>query len=104
MKKVVNTKKQNKKNGSWYSLKEVLGGAIKTKEFKVAYAEELARIELARQIREVRGSRQLTQSVVAKRAGMPQSVIARIESGEHSFSLDTLSRIAGALGKKVELV
>jgi len=31
-------------------------------------------------------------------------VIARMESGEHSVSLDTLNKIATALGKEVQLV
>ena len=32
------------------------------------------------------------------------SVIARLESGTHSVSVDTLSKVAHALGKQVELV
>ena len=41
---------------------------------------------------------------MADRAGMPQSVIARIESGTRGMSLDTLGKIAIVLGKKIELV
>ena len=64
----------------------------------------MARLRLSKQIRDIRGSQQLTQKTVAQRAGMPQSVIARAESGEHGLSLDTLSKIATVLGKKVQLV
>jgi len=57
-----------------------------------------------RQIRELRVTKKLTQKMVAKRAKMPQSVVARLESGEHSFSLDTLQRLAFVYGKEVRLV
>jgi transcriptional regulator with XRE-family HTH domain len=46
----------------------------------------------------------MTQALVAQKAGMPQSVIARIESGNHSMSFDTLVKVAHALGKKVKIV
>ena len=63
-----------------------------------------SRMNLVRQIRELRLKKRLTQKAVAKRAKMPQSVIARLESGEHSFSLDTLQRLASVYGKEVRLV
>lgn len=71
--------------------------------FKRGYKEESNRIALAAKIRELREGRKLTQFAVAKEAEMPQSVIARIESGEHSVSVDTLARVAHALGKKVTI-
>ena len=46
----------------------------------------------------------MTQAAVAREADMPQSVIARLESGTHSVSVATLSKVANALGKQVELV
>ena len=87
----------------WYTLNEVFGPYAKNKEFQKGYREEMTRIKLAKRIREIRVKQKLTQGAVAKKAEMPQSVIARLESGEHSVSLDTLSRIAYALGKEVEL-
>ena len=88
----------------FYSHNEVLKEQLKSKKFRKAYAEEIARLNLVRQIRELRIARKLTQKTVAKRANMPQSVVARLESGEHSFSLDTLQRIAFVYGKEVRLV
>jgi ribosome-binding protein aMBF1 (putative translation factor) len=76
----------------------------KTTEFNRGYREESARIELAHKIKSERESQKLTQKVVAKRASMPQSVIARLESGEHGISVDTLGRVATALGKQIALV
>ena len=106
--KKVDSKKINKDRGAkelkWYSYKEVFGKASKTSAFKEAYREETQRIRLAKKIKQIRVEKKLTQEIVAQRAKMPQSVIARLESGEHSVSLDTLNRVATALGKQVELV
>ena len=93
-----------KKDLTWYTLEEVFGKVSKTKGFQKGYREESARIKLARKIRETRVAKKMTQEAVAEKASMPQSVIARLESGEHSVSLDTLNRVAHALGKEVELV
>jgi len=40
----------------------------------------------------------LTQVAVARRMGVPQSVVGRLESGVHSPTLRTLSRYAEAVG------
>ena len=92
-----------KKDLKWHTLEEVFGKVSKTKEFQKGYREEMMRIKLARRIRAIRVGKKLTQEFVAQKAAMPQSVIARLESGEHSVSLDTLSRVAYVLGKEVEL-
>ena len=88
----------------WYTFEEVFKRASKKKEFRTAYNVELSRLRLARRIRELRSSQKLTQKIVAQRAGMPQSVIARMESGERGISVDTLEKVAHAFGKKVQLV
>src|SRR3989344_4057493 len=108
MKKTNNIKiklnsEQNAKKIQLYSFDQVFGKVSKNKTFQKAYREEMTRIKLARRIREIRIQKKMTQEAVAQKAEMPQSVIARLESGEHSVSLDTLNRIAYALGKEVEL-
>lgn len=40
----------------------------------------------------------LTQHIVARRMGVPQSVVGRIESGIHSPTLTTIARYAEAIG------
>jgi|SRR3989338_7341549 len=99
MKRITITKKDLK----FYTLDEVFKNRH-TKEFQKGYQEESARIALAYKIRQTRTKKHLTQAMVAKKASMPQSAIARLESGDHGISLDTLSRVAHALGKRVELV
>lgn len=73
----------------------------KDKEFQKFYREERARIALALQIVELRKRQRLTQSALARRAGLKQSAIARIESGHSNATVDTLSRVAGALKKNL---
>lgn len=106
MKKVTNIMKvkSSTKQGAPYhfsSFDEVFGEASKDKSFKQTYNEEITRLRLAREIRALRTKKHLTQELVAEKAGMPQSVVARIESGTRSVSVDTLGRIAYALGKEV---
>ncbi len=94
-----------KKGLIFHTQEEVFGKlSEQSKEYQRAYKEEIARLNLVRQIRELRLAKKLTQKAVAKRAKMPQSVVARLESGEHSFSLDTLQRIAYVFDKEVRLV
>lgn len=98
---------QNKKNNTTMKLKtfnEVFKKSFRSKEFQHAYNEETARLALANQIRNIRLEKQLTQEALAEKSKMPQSVIARIESGKNGISLDTLNRIASVFGKRVELV
>ncbi len=105
MKKTISKQKIININGlKFYSFDDILKKELKSKSFRASYNEEMARLKMARQIREFRTAKKLTQNALAKKADMPQSVIARIESGNHSISLDTLNRIAHAIGRKVELV
>ena len=93
MKKTTSSKKNEKnvKQGTSYQLKtfdEVFGKVSKSEHFKQAYNEEITRLRLALEVRSLRRKKHFTQEVVAEKAGMPQSVIARIESGERSVSVD----------------
>lgn len=88
----------------FYSLDEVFKKASKSKVFRDAYKEEMDRLKMVRQVREARLAKKMTQETLAKKLNMPQSVIARIESGRKGLSLATLSRVAFALGKEVVLV
>ncbi len=97
-------KKNTTHDLKWHSFEEVFGKVSKKKDFQKAYSEEIVRLRLAKQIRELRISHHMTQQIVAKKAGMPQSVIARIESGDRGISVETLGKIAHTLGKEVRLV
>lgn len=87
-----------------YTLDEVVKELSKKKGFREGYQKEIARLDLIHYMHTVRTKNKMTQGDLAKKAGMPQSVIARIESGKKGITLDTLITIAHALGKKVGLI
>jgi ribosome-binding protein aMBF1 (putative translation factor) len=101
--------KSNKANNSnvvlkWKTADQVFKKSSSNREFKTAYKAETERIAIARSLREARIKRDLTQAELAKQTAMPQSAIARLESGNHSVSFETLSRVAHALGKEIKIV
>jgi DNA-binding XRE family transcriptional regulator len=97
-----NNREQN--NKKIYSFQEVFGKYSKSKRFLKYYNEELAQLRLAEQIKKMRHEENFTQKALAQKAKMPQSVIARIESGTHSYSLGTLYRIAHVFNKEICLI
>ena len=53
-------------------------------------------------IKELREEKNWSQSVLAEKSGVFRNLIARLESGELTFTTtDTLLKLAKALGKKV---
>lgn len=53
-------------------------------------------------IKELREEKNWSQSVLAEKSGVSRNLIARLESGELTFTTtDTLLKLAKALGKKV---
>jgi DNA-binding XRE family transcriptional regulator len=83
---------------------KLLAKQLKNKEFKEAYFEELSRLNLVHEIKTLRVQKRMTQAQVAAKAKMPQSVIARIESGSRGFSIATLHKIASVFDREVGLV
>jgi transcriptional regulator with XRE-family HTH domain len=59
------------------------------------------RAALAARLRSLRLRRKLTQASLAERAGMDRSYLSGIERGRHNVPLDTLCRLAWALGLDV---
>jgi predicted transcriptional regulator len=71
---------------------------LKDKTVKAEYEKLLPEYELARSIMEQRLKKKMTQLDVAKKTGMPQSSVARIEGLTHGLPrLSTLKKIAQAL-------
>lgn len=71
-------------------------------QYKEAYLKEKSMLASAVAITKAREAAGLTQRELAERSGVPQSTIARIERG-YNTSIDTLSKIAFALNKRVKI-
>jgi transcriptional regulator with XRE-family HTH domain len=60
--------------------------------------------ECARKLLELRAGTGVTQKELAARLRMTESMISRLERGDHFPSLKTLCRIADAFGRRIEIV
>ncbi len=74
------------------------------KEFQRYYKEATDEIDIAIALAAGRKRKRLTQAQLAKKVGMPQSQLARVESGSHNVTLGTLHRVASALDLHVRVV
>jgi transcriptional regulator with XRE-family HTH domain len=62
-----------------------------------------ARQEVAAQLRQVRKEQGMTQESLAELVGTKKSNISRLESGRYNPSLDFLVKVAGGLGKQIQV-
>lgn len=62
------------------------------------------RARIGTRIREIREERGIEARDLAKLAGIDAANLSRIENGKYSVGLDILSKVAAALGKKVDFV
>jgi transcriptional regulator with XRE-family HTH domain len=60
--------------------------------------------QCARRLLELRAQAGETQRQLAKRLSMTESMISRLERGDHVPSLRTLCRIADGFGRRLEIV
>ena len=72
--------------------------------FKKHYDYYGKQLEIAYQILQLRKKKHISQAQLAKKIGTKQSNVARIESGQQNLSIDTLEKIAGALGSDLKIV
>ena len=56
------------------------------------------------QIRKYRHARKMSQQVLAEKAGLPQSHISRLETGQHAPTYLTIEKVAAALGVKPSML
>jgi len=80
------------------SWREVKRSRKKTAARRDAYQSAKDAFELAERVRQAREKLGMTQAELALRIGSTQPAVARLEAGGVSPSLDTLRRIADALG------
>jgi transcriptional regulator with XRE-family HTH domain len=64
---------------------------------------EAGRPDLAETLRSARTSRGVSQSALARRTGIPQPAISRIEAGHEVPSLERFGRLIAGLGLRLDL-
>lgn len=72
-------------------------------EFAAEFEAQQPEYEAIRALIAARLERKMTQKELAKRTGIRQSNLSRIESGVCSPTIDTLARIAAGLGKTLRI-
>ncbi len=75
----------------------------KNPKFADTLAEAEQEVAIAVELAKLRERRGLSQTELARRTGMKQPQIARLESGAHFPALTTLQKLLGVLGGKLEL-
>jgi ribosome-binding protein aMBF1 (putative translation factor) len=72
--------------------------AYRPEQQRLAQFEELARLVIKH-----RAALGISQKELARRVGTSHTAISRLESGRHKTSVETLQRVAGALGVRFVL-
>lgn len=62
------------------------------------------RIRIGERIKYLREEAGYTQQQLGEKTGLKRENIARIESGKYSTGQDILSKVAAALGKRLDIV
>jgi ribosome-binding protein aMBF1 (putative translation factor) len=76
---------------------DVLAEELRDPEFRAEWERTALARWLAAEVAHYRAEHDLSQRELARRLGVHQSDVARMESGEHTPSLDRLVRIAAGL-------
>jgi ribosome-binding protein aMBF1 (putative translation factor) len=80
------------------SLEEVIARRMRDPAYRAAYLEMRVAHAIARVVIIGRVHKHWSQARLAREIGTSASVISRLESGSHKVSVETLRRIANALG------
>jgi predicted XRE-type DNA-binding protein len=82
----------------------VLKPFLKNPRFRKGYEEQLEKLRIVDALIRLRERRGLTQGELARKVGVTQPFIAKIEAGEaHNFNLETLVKLAVALDSELEV-
>ena len=84
-------------------LQEYLDKQLKDPAFSAEYEAMRPEYEAIRAVIAARLECHMTQKELAEKTGIRQSNISRIESGSSSPTIETLSRIASGLGKRLKI-
>ena len=88
------------KRKSW---REVRDKRLAKPGAKAGYERARRAFELAQQVRKLREAQGLSQAELARRIGSTQPAVARLEAGGVAPTIETLGRIAAALGVELSV-
>ncbi|MCL2344032.1 MAG: helix-turn-helix transcriptional regulator [Firmicutes bacterium] len=85
------------------TFKEYKEAALTDSEFRAEYEALEPQYSLIKAVISARLEQKMTQGELAELADTKQSNISRFESGNYNPSVEFLQKIAGALGKRLEI-
>ena len=87
----------------YISHKKLKADLMKDPEFRREYEKLRPEFEIASQMIEARIKKKMSQQELARKVGTGQAVISRLEGMNAHPSLSLLSRVAQALGTKIQI-
>ena len=85
------------------TLKQFLSGEMKDAEFRRLYEEADIELRVALEIARARESKKMSQRDLANALKTKQQTVSRIERGAQNVTIETLDRIARALGRDLQV-
>ena len=82
---------------------EMLAKQMKDEEFKKEYEAIQPEMDVIRAIVNARTSQNLTQNELAKRTGINQADISKLENGTRNPSVNLLKRLAEGMGMSLKI-
>ncbi|NCN03517.1 MAG: helix-turn-helix transcriptional regulator [Candidatus Pacebacteria bacterium] len=76
---------------------------LKAAEKRINYEETVKCYKVVQQLKKIRKELKLTQQQVADKAEINRSIVAKVESGQRNATLNTLMRLAKAMGKELKV-
>lgn len=83
--------------------REYLDNQLKNPDFKAEWDRLHEEVEIIKALTEARIEAGLTQKELSKRSGIAQGDISKIENGIANPTIETLFRLASAMGKKIRI-
>lgn len=95
--------KTKRQRGRGTTLRHYLQGEMKDPEFRRLYEEAAIELRVALEITKAREAKNMTQEELAEALKTKQQTVSRIERGAQNVTIETLDRIAKALGRHLQV-
>lgn len=95
--------KGKRQRGRGTTLRQHLKGEMKDPEFRRLYGEADIELRVALEVIRARESRRMSQRELAEALKTKQQTVSRIERGAQNVTIETLDKIARALGRGLEV-